>query len=107
MLFDVENNGFWYDAWGSRPDRVESAIEIARRGLALVPTMVPIYAHRYLPAGAGAYGHPVLSMWQTDIIYYGLDIADYIHWEFGGALLERGHAHWAPHASVEFWKDLV
>ena len=31
--------------------------------------MPPVF--RSLPAGSGTYGHPVLSIWQTDIIYYG------------------------------------
>jgi hypothetical protein len=106
VLFDVENNGFWYQAWRARPERLEEAVEIARRELTRVPIMVPLYGHRYLPAGAGTYGHPVLSMWQTDIIYYGLDIVDYIDREFGGP--ERGQdAAWEPRVTVDFWRDLV
>ena len=27
-------------------------------------------------------GNPVLSVWQTDIIYYGFDLADYLRHEF-------------------------
>ncbi len=30
--------------------------------------MIPVYAHRYLPAGRGTYGHPVLSIYQTEAI---------------------------------------
>jgi hypothetical protein len=48
-----------------------------------VPIMVSVYGHRHLPAGSGTFGHPVLSMWQTDIIYCGLDFVDYIDREFG------------------------
>lgn len=40
--------------------------------------LVPAHARRYLPAGRRGVGHPVLSMWQTDIICYGLDPADYM-----------------------------
>jgi hypothetical protein len=29
--------------------------------------MIPVYSHRYLPAGRGGYGHPVLSMYQVVI----------------------------------------
>jgi len=106
VLFDVENNGFWYQGWGARPERLEEAVGIARRELNQVPIMVPIYGHRFLPAGAGMYGHPVLSMWQTDIIYYGLDIVDYIDREFGTR--ERSQdAAWDPRATVDFWRDLV
>lgn len=42
----------------------------------------PRLGHRYLPAGRGTYGHPVLSIYQTDIIVYGTDLADYISCEF-------------------------
>jgi hypothetical protein len=107
VLFDVENNHFWVENWGERPDRLEQAIEIARRELARVPAMIPVYGHRYLPAGAGTYGHPVLSMWQTDIVCYGLDIADYIDREFSEPDRHPDRASWNPQATVEFWKDLV
>jgi hypothetical protein len=73
--------------------------------LARVPKMVPVYGHRYLPGERGAFGHPVLSMWQTDIIYYGLDLADYIDREFGRR--GQGEDPWEPEARVEFWRDLV
>jgi hypothetical protein len=102
VLFDVGNNSFWYDGWGPRPGDRQAAIETATRGLARVPRMVPVYGHRYLPEGRGTSGHPVLSMWQTDIIFYGLDLADYIDREFGSE-----GAGEQPHASVEFWKDLL
>jgi hypothetical protein len=46
--------------------------------------MIPVYGHRYLPAGSGGFGHPVLSIYQADIIIYGTDLAAYIDREFGG-----------------------
>ncbi|WP_344646968.1 hypothetical protein [Cryptosporangium japonicum] len=105
VLFDVENNGFWFDGWGSRPGDTASALAIAARMLAQVPRMVPIYGHRYLPAGRGTFGHPVLSMWQTDIIHYGMNIADYIDREFGRG--QTAEVPWEPQATVEFWTDLI
>lgn len=105
MLFDVENNGFWYDGWGPCPSDAASALATATRMLAQVPRMVPVYGHRYLPGDPGTLGHPVLSMWQTDIIYYGLDLADYIDREFGRR--GPGEDPWEPRASVDFWRDLV
>ncbi|MEU4090509.1 hypothetical protein [Streptomyces aureus] len=106
VLFDVENNDFWYEAWGERPAADEAALERARLCLRDVPVLVPVYSHRYLPAGRGTSGHPVLSVWQTDIIYYGLDLDDYLHQEFGNG---RGHtdASWDPRATVPFWRDLL
>ncbi|WP_432042707.1 hypothetical protein [Streptomyces cadmiisoli] len=48
----------------------------------------------------------MLSIWQTDIIYCGLDLADYMHQEFNEA---RGDVDetWDPRATVPFWRDLV
>jgi hypothetical protein len=107
VLFDVEHNGFWHVRWGARSDDRESAMKTARRKLAEVPKMVPVYGHRYLPEGRETFGHPVLSMWQTDIISYGLDLADYIDREFGDAGPGEGADAWPPQAAVEFWRDFV
>ncbi|MFG2831163.1 hypothetical protein ACGFWI_27420 [Streptomyces sp. NPDC048434] len=45
-------------------------------------------------------------MWQTDIINYRLNPADYMHQGFDEA---RGDADesWDPRATVPFWRDLV
>ncbi|MDX3247070.1 hypothetical protein [Streptomyces sp. ME18-1-4] len=83
VLFDVEHNGFWHPEWDPRPARVLDALEAARTYLAAVPVMVPIYSHRCLLADPDRTGTPVLSMYQTDIIYYGTDLVDYFHHEFG------------------------
>ncbi|MFE4594375.1 hypothetical protein [Streptomyces laurentii] len=47
----------------------------------------------------------MLSIWGTDIIYYGEDLADYISHEF-----KEGHEYpetWNPRATVAFWQDFV
>ncbi|MDT0388237.1 hypothetical protein [Streptomyces dubilierae] len=106
VLLSVEHNGYWYEGWGRRPADGTAALDKARRHLADVPVLVPVYAHRYLPAGRGSFGHPVLSMWQTDVISYGSDLADYIHQEFDEA---RGEVEesWNPRATAPFWRDLL
>jgi hypothetical protein len=101
VLYDVARNDYWYPEWGVRPDEVEDAVTTADSWLAMAPRMVPVYGHRYLPAGVGSYGHPVLSMWQTDVIVYGADLADYVEHEQAGRPV--GDAA----VSVEFWRDLV
>jgi hypothetical protein len=60
-----------------------AALEVAHDALGTVPQMVPIYAHRYLPGGRGTFGHPVLSIYQTDIVCYGADLVDYMCQDFG------------------------
>ncbi|MET7285174.1 hypothetical protein [Streptomyces sp. NPDC005573] len=106
VLLDVEHGSFWYEGWGERPADRAAALDAARRHLLDVPVLVPVYAHRYLPAGRGSSGHPVLSMWQTDIIYYGLDLVDYMHREFDEIRGEAGES-WKPRATAPFWRDLL
>ncbi len=106
VLRAVESNGHWRPAWGARPDTTEAAAGVARRLLADVPRMVPIYAHRFLPAGRGTSGHPVLSMWGTDIINYGADFVDYVNQEFEEPRPEHPD-DWSPRATVLFWRDYL
>lgn len=102
VLFDVEHNGFWHPAWSPRPAETSDALQIARSELATVPQLIPVYSHRYLPGTAGKWGHPVLSVHQTDIIFYGNDLADYIRNEF------TGQASRLPaHATVGFWSYFI
>jgi hypothetical protein len=104
-LFDVRHNALWHPSWGQRPADADAALETARQCLSLAPTMIPVYAHRYLPSGSGTYGHPVLSIYQTDIIVYGTDLANYINQEFTG---QRSiDADWTPPPLVSFWSDFL
>ncbi|GAA3914576.1 hypothetical protein [Actinoplanes auranticolor] len=101
VLFDVAENGFWYEGWGPQPAGNADAVTVARRFLMTVPRLVPVYSHRYLPAGRGTAGHPVLSVMQTDITSYGADLTTYIRHEFGDEPLNAGRP------TVAFWRDLV
>jgi hypothetical protein len=75
--------------------------------------MIPVYEHRYLPAGQGTYGHPVLSIYQTDIIMYGTDLAEYIAVEFrpwprGGVVPDlTPPPGWIPPPMVPFWSEFL
>ena len=108
-LFDVQYNALWHPSWGRRPADMSTVLSTARRHLARAPKMIPVWGHRYLPAGRGTYGHPVLSIMQTDIILYGTDLANYIAIEFH----HRNVPHltplpdWAPPPMVPFWSDFV
>ncbi|MFC9293990.1 hypothetical protein ACFTWH_03570 [Streptomyces sp. NPDC057011] len=102
VLFDVEHGGFWHPAWSARPAGTSDALQVARAELSTVPQLVPVYGHRFLPGTAGEWGHPVLSVHQTDIIFYGNDLTDYIRHEF------TGRASSLPaRATVGFWSYFV
>ena len=105
MTFDIEHNAFWWGAWGPRPTVLSDAITVARAAVNLVPRLIPIVAHRYLPASPAIGGNPVFSVYQTDIVFCGADLRRYFSFEFGRV----------PHVDavrgtlrrIPFWTDLV
>lgn len=114
MAFDIENNVFRLDEWGTKPDRLEHAIEVARQAVAAAPKMIPIYSHRYLPAEPHLARNLVFSIHQTDIIFYGCDLWDYFinefapeseRWQRRKAMSADEYA--AAHRTIPFWSALV
>jgi len=103
ILFAAEWTDFWPAAWGQRPARMKDALRTANYQLARVPRLVPVFSHHYLPAGRGRFGHPVLSVVQTDVVTCGGDLADYVAGEFG----PDGNRPAAAVSTVEFWSTLV
>jgi hypothetical protein len=81
VLYDVRS-GFWLSDWGKRPGTKDEACAFAEAACRDAPKLIPIYGHRYMPAEPCTPGNPVLSTYQTDIIYYGSDLRDYLQAEF-------------------------
>jgi hypothetical protein len=82
--FDIDHNKFWMDRWGKRPPTLSAALDIARQDFETWPKLLPISGHRFLAAEPCRPGNPVFSIVQTDIIYYGADLAHYLVNEFIG-----------------------
>ena len=104
ILFDVEHNQFWQQAWGPRPESLANALSRASQLVAEAPTLIPVYSHRMIPDRPSSQGNPVFSVHQTDIIWYGTDLRDYfIHEFFTDA--SRIHCWPIPNdlRSIEFW----
>ncbi|WP_125775810.1 hypothetical protein [Antribacter gilvus] len=100
VLFDV-GHAFWMPAWGERPPTKAAAIDRAREHLHRAPQLVPVRGHRYLPAAPQPSRAPVFSAYQTDVIYYGSDLADYCAHEYVGQSTGRRPRR------IPFWSDLV
>jgi hypothetical protein len=81
-LFDIEHNDFWLTEWGPRPESLSKALQCAETLLAAAPKLIPVYGHRMMPDEPNLEGNPVFSVHQTDIIYYGHDLADYLRHDF-------------------------
>ena len=102
VLFDVEHNGFWLPAWGERPAKVADAQAVVRKLVEAAPILVPVYGHRMMPDRPHEVGNPVFSVHQTDIIYYRVNLRDYLIHEF----LAPRVSFWPISDSVrqiEFW----
>jgi hypothetical protein len=50
ILFDIEHNGFWLDEWGPRPPTLPDAQRVATELVAAAPRLIPVFAHRMIPA---------------------------------------------------------
>jgi len=102
VLFDVRNNGFWPASWGDRPDLKEDREREARAHLADVPKLVPVFSHRYLTSDPQSKPSPVFSVYQSDVIFYGDDLLDYVAHEF-----RVPPRHPSDRTHVPFWSDLA
>lgn len=87
LLFDVLHNDFWPASWGGRPVEPLIAEQEAREQLGRWPQLVPLYGHRYLPSRPIASPAPVFSVVQSDVIYYGYDLLEWVRREFFGVQL--------------------
>jgi hypothetical protein len=107
MCFDVEHNNFWCRSWGVRPTSLEESFAVVRGALDRAPTLIPIYSHRYLPERPCLVGNPVFSVHQTDIVYYGDDLQNYLENEFSRHF-GTPHRNIGPQVrEIEFWTGIV
>jgi hypothetical protein len=105
MVFDIENNNFWVDNWGQKPDTVEERKKIARQHFDKYPKLVPVYSHRYIPNEPFEDWNPVFSVHQMDIIYYGYDLPTYFANEFNFSLTDTFAIPNKPKRTIRFWSD--
>jgi hypothetical protein len=108
ICFDIEHNNFWLRAWGPRPADLTAAFAIAHQAVAEAPTLIPVAGHRYIPDVPADAGNPIFSVYQTDIIYYGRDLLEYLENEFGYYFFGQSRYQITePIRSIAFWSHLV
>jgi hypothetical protein len=104
MCFDVEYSNFWLPEWGPRPAGLPDAFRICHEQVARAPVLIPLLGHRYIPDEPHAPGNPVFSVYQTDIIYYGFDLLDYLTNEFQLGPRRPWPEQVQP---IRFWQELL
>ncbi|GAA2705291.1 hypothetical protein Apa02nite_065220 [Actinoplanes palleronii] len=100
VVFDVEENDFWWHAWGPRPEGVPERLTVARREVALVPELIPLFGHLYVAASDDS---PVFRIIQTDVRLFALALAGLADVTDEGPA--PALAEW-PVGVVPFWSDL-
>ena len=103
VVADVLEHDFWPARWGARPEAPAEREAVARRRLAQVPGLVPLFAQCYLPAGDRRPGAPVLTVDRTIVSVVGHDLAHYVGRVF--SVHDPVPAGRPPR--VPFWSDLV
>ncbi len=104
ILFDVENNDFWFPAWGGRPEKLELAVSLAAVQVLTAPRLIPVYSRRYIPCEPLAAGNPVFSLYQSDILRYRSSLGSYLAAEFG--FVPPGCPASCPRR-IRFWDELM
>lgn len=107
MVFDIENNSFWVKDWGNKPENLDEKILIARKQFETYPKLIPIYSHRYIPESPNEIGNPIFSVYQMDIIYYGLNLETYFENEFGYNKSGEYELEEYPNLKIDFWSSIA
>ncbi|MET1113060.1 MAG: SMI1/KNR4 family protein [Allosphingosinicella sp.] len=105
LLFDVEQDVLWWPEWGDRPATPGERAEVVTAIVEAAPRLIPIFHHRYIPESPHEAGNPIFSVMQSDIIYYGADLADYLRREFSPHPPRTPVGR--PGRHIPFWSDLV
>lgn len=106
MLLDaVEQEEFWPASWGERPLEGEQLHNKALDKLNQAAVLVPVYSHRYMPCLEGTGDAPILSVYGSDLIYYGSDLKNWLQIEF--CSLPRQTIFESELPPIPIWQDLI
>lgn len=103
-LKELAGEAEWCEAWGNKPENAADVAEEVIRQLQKAPSLIPVYAHRYMPM-IEAENPPVLSVHGTDVIYYGENLSDYFDIEFGEK--KQKDIAFERIRSVPFWSEIM
>ncbi len=115
LLFDVKNS-MWGKNWGKRPDSMHDREKRLTELVGEAPSLIPINGHRYMLDYPINSQNPILSIYQSDIIVYGMDLQRYLLNEFaymlnlnGDRAYKNALKGWRKDliAAIPFWGDII
>jgi hypothetical protein len=103
FCYDVEHNNVWWPEWGEKPSSSTEQRDRLKEIFAKVPRLIPLYRHRYIPQEPHESGNPIFSVYQTDVICYGVNLQDWMERE------QRGWdtKPWQRIKEIPFWSEAL
>jgi hypothetical protein len=121
LYFDVQQNTLWPQSWGVKPVTAEAQEARVRELVRAAPKLIPIFGHRYLLADPCEAGNPILSIYQSDMVIYGVDLRHYFLGECGdlvgvgkedlqeSLVISRQvrQQRWEMYQAIPFWGEFL
>jgi len=104
LLSSIGRGFIWRPDWGEKPASPDVRKEVARPFIERAPKLIPLVRHQYLPETPNEAGNPVFSAVASDVIYFGVNLADYFERELTG---EYNRPMQDEIKHIPFWSDLV
>lgn len=102
IKFDIENNEFWSDEFGKMPTDITERIKKFEEFGLSIPKLVPIFSHRYMLSTQEA-DYPIISVYQTDIIYYGKNLYECLMTE----VQKKPIGNFEIEKRIPFWSNII
>jgi len=101
--FDVEQGQGWWPEWGKKPSSEAEQRERLRQIFNKAPKLIPLFGHRYVSEEPHEAGNPVFSVYQMDVICYGINLEDWLHREQHGWSTKP----WQRIKEIRFWSEAL
>jgi hypothetical protein len=95
---------YWKDEWGEKPKSITEIRDFVLNLTNDAPVIIPVYLHRYIPMGVSD-NPPIISVYGSDVIYYGKDLDDYFDNEFGENGIRTDLL--SNYQRIPFWSDIM
>ncbi|WP_159639819.1 hypothetical protein [Erysipelothrix anatis] len=103
ILKEIENENYWCENWGEKPNDLEKAIKIYNSEYERAPKIIPFYSHRYIVGVANDKNMKILSIAGSDIICYSDNLESYLQIEFKIKEFDNS----ADCKNIPFWSNLI
>lgn len=96
----------WNEQWGVEPLTLRDRDRKIKGLLLSAPQLFPVYQHRYIPV-INQKTPPVLSIHDSDVIYYGRNYKQYIKYEKRKNVFLNIDLNIKRYPYIPFWSDIM